>query len=113
MASVDMKIDLSMEVATNGQMIPALYLFKVGCVSPPLLAKVLDDRHLRVPTYQMWCNPLRDPVAAGAGRGVAGVPVVVAVRVEEEEVAAAGGGALVEEEVAAAGGAETEEEEDN
>ena len=107
----EFKVELCKVTVSNGKLTPALYLFKEGCVSPPLLAKIKDDRLLQSPNYQMWRNPLRNPVAAGVGRVVTGAPVVAAVRVEEEEGgAAAGGGGVVEEEVAENGGVDTEED---
>ncbi len=66
---------------------------------------------MQSPNYQIWRNPLHNPVvAAGAGRGVCrGAPVVAAVHLEEEEAVSAGGDGGV----AAVGGAEMEEDDDN
>jgi hypothetical protein len=111
-ARVEFKLQLSKERTANGGLTPSLYLFKVGSVNHQLLAKVMADRTVKPPTYQVWYNPLRDPVAVpeGVGRGITGVRGGAPVDAAEEGGAAAGGGGVVEEEVAANGGVDTEED---
>ncbi len=56
MASAEFKVELS-----------ELYRFKDGCVSDQLLEMIKANR--RLPTYQLWKNPLRNPVIMAAEGG--------------------------------------------